>query len=82
MQPQIINGMMPGPAGVAEILKTLHRAAEKRTRIYMALATHGILEIRVYLHFLGEFWGADFDERCLDCFHETSIVIKRDTPRS
>lgn len=82
MHPQIINGMMPRPTRMTEILEAFHRTAEKRSRVDMALATHCIFKIRIYLHFLGEFWGPNFNEWGLNSFHETSVIIECNTPRS
>jgi len=82
MQPQVIDGMMPWPTGVTKVLEAFHRPTKERSRIDMALATHRIFQVRVYLHFLGEFWWPDLDEWGLDSFHETSIVVESYSSRS
>ena len=50
VQSQVVDGMMPRPAGMTEVLETIDSSAEEWSRIDVTLAAHRVLQVRVDLN--------------------------------
>ena len=50
VQSQIVDGMVPRPAGMTEVLETIDSSAEEWSRINVTLTTHWVFQVRIDLN--------------------------------